>query len=509
MNSLESDARGWLESGATRFAVAAFALGIWCVTNLPWQLDDFDQAKQAFTSYEMVTEGHWLYQRTPDDQGPATKPPLTGWLSAALYTITRSWDVAWRLPSLAAAVATAWLLFRAAGSAYGNVPALIAFSAFSLNLLTPRLATLVRSDMLLALVTFAVGLHIWQQIRNGRSWSARERMSIFGLLTAAMLIKGPIVLGFLLPGVAAYEWLMRGRNVTRAWPGTWPWLAALAVFLLWVLGGVLSVPHFFESVVVREFAGRFGQKMHRAQPVYFYLPHLLHKFAPWSVLMLAFAAARLRRPRELDRSKPSSSTGRNLRSWTGFAGRLRPETLWLVCWIGGAFVLMSAVPSKRVDRIFPIIPPLCLLLAVQTLAMLLDPARRSRGIRWMMIALVAAVIFAGGGSAVRVINGYRDHRDALSIFGREVRALAAANHWRVEAVGSNDEGLPLYLMRPRFLNAEQAIAEWNAGAIDALAVPSDELPRFFARLADVSSPSLQSARRKNLNRPNYVLLTRE
>ena len=40
---------------------------------------------------------------------------------------------------------------------------------------------------------------------------------------------------------------------------------------------------------MREFVGRFGETIHRPQPLLFYLPHLLHKFAPWSVLMIGIA----------------------------------------------------------------------------------------------------------------------------------------------------------------------------------------------------------------------------
>ena len=86
---------GLLENRRTSWALAALMLVLFSITNLPWHLDDYDQAKQAWTSYEMVTEGHWFYQRTSDDQGLATKPPLTGWISAAIFTITRSWDVAY------------------------------------------------------------------------------------------------------------------------------------------------------------------------------------------------------------------------------------------------------------------------------------------------------------------------------------------------------------------------------------------------------------------------------
>jgi hypothetical protein len=55
------------------------------------------------------------------------------------------------------------LLFRTASSVYGSIAGLVALSAFGLNLLTPRLATLVRTDMPLALVIFLIGLLIWKK----------------------------------------------------------------------------------------------------------------------------------------------------------------------------------------------------------------------------------------------------------------------------------------------------------------------------------------------------------
>src|SRR5919106_2136137 len=125
--------RSVLEDQRTVWIIAAVSLLLFLVGNLPWQLDDYDQAKQAFTSFEMVKEGHWLYQHTPHER-LATKPPLVGWISAALFAVTRSWEIAWRLPSLVAALVIAVMLFRTAKDAYGKVAAVIALSAFGLNL---------------------------------------------------------------------------------------------------------------------------------------------------------------------------------------------------------------------------------------------------------------------------------------------------------------------------------------------------------------------------------------
>ena len=483
-----------LDDHRTAWALAALMLVLFSLTNLPWQLDDYDQAKQAWTSYEMVTEGHWFYQRTSDDQGLATKPPLTGWMSAVIFLVTRSWDLAWRLPPLICAALIAFVLFRSASRAYGNAAGLIAFSAFGFNLLSARLTTLVRSDMPLAAVIFLIGLFIWERIRSQQPWSTRDRLIMFAFLTAGMLIKGPIIYAFLLAGIVVHQFVFRKTANANAWFGWWPWLASLAIFLVWVIAGCLWMPRFYELVVVREFLARFGEvgtHVHRAQSFFFYVPHLLHKFFPWSALMIALAIVDLRAHRW---------------SFRAVFKEISPQTFWLICWSIGGLLLMSLIPSKRVDRIFPVIPPLCLLVAAQ-IARLVRDEHRARNVRWVAAILLIAVLFTTGYAASRIISGYRDHRDALSIFGRRVREEAAKHNWRYEAVGSTDEGLPLYLMRPHFLKPEVAVAKWNNGEIDALAVPANQTLDFM-RAMPHATRRIESAARKHLRRPNYVLLTR-
>src|SRR6202045_3569473 len=145
-----------LEDRRIFWIVAALMVVLFAIANLPWQLDDYDQAKQAFTSFEMVKEGHWFYQHTPHER-IATKPPLVAWISAALFAITRSWELAWGVPSLLSAM---------------------------------------------GLWVFLIGLYIWEKIRAQTPWTTRDRLAIFALLTGAVLIKGPIVYAFLLPGIA-------------------------------------------------------------------------------------------------------------------------------------------------------------------------------------------------------------------------------------------------------------------------------------------------------------------
>jgi len=483
----------FLQSKRTPWVVAGLTILLFTIANLPWQLDDYDQAKQAFTSFEMIEEGHWFYERTPREH-VATKPPLVGWISAGVFSLTRSWDVAWRLPSLLAAIAISVLLFRAARLAYGAIAGLIALSAFGLNLLSPRLATLVRTDMPLAFVIFLIGLLIWRKIREQEAWKPRDRIYMFALLAFAMLIKGPIVYAFLLPGIALFEWRCR-RHACRysAWCGWWPWLASLSIFLLWVIGGILSQPGFFDEVVMREFIGRFGETIHRSQPLYFYLPHLLHKFAPWSVLMIALALADL-----------------HSRKWQlrSVFRKMSPETFWLLCWSMGGLIVMSLIPSKRVDRIFPIVPPLCLLLAAQTGNIFANEQLRTRVRRWSAIALIFSIIFAGGYAISKVVSGYRGHRDALVLFGRAVRHEAEAHRLRYEVVSAKDEGLLLYLRRTHFIEPDRAIAEWNRGNLDALVAPAETSPALMRELHDAALSQLRSNERKEGQGRGYVLITR-
>jgi hypothetical protein len=356
---------------------------------------------------------------------------------------------------------------------------------------TTSLATLVRTDMPLALVIFLLGLKIWGKVRDATIWQSRDRLVIFALLTAAMLIKGPIVYAFLLPGIIGFEvWRRKREFVVSAWCGWWPWVASLAVFIFWAAIGVATVPNFYEHVVLREFAGRFDETVHRAQPLYFYLPHLLHKFAPWSILLIALAILRVRQ-------------GQLRSGWKGMS----PEIAWLGCWILGALIVMSLVPSKRVDRIFPIVPPLSLLLAAQFAASAQPTTLRLR--KWGAFALVVACLFTSGYVAQRAIRSYRAGEDGLAAFGAQVRTQAKANGWRYEVIGWLEEGLLLYTRRMRFVPPEEVIEKWNDNALDAVVLPVEQVPRMLAELPGSVRAPVEGSIVNNGATRRYTLVTRQ
>ncbi len=481
----------FLDSPITRWSLLALATVLFAAANLPWQLDDFDQAKQAFTSFEMVERGHWFYQHTPN-WWVATKPPLVGWISAGLFAVSRSWELAWRLPSLLAALALLALVMRAA-SVYGAIAALVAGCALSFNLFALRLASLVRTDLPLALVIFAIGALVWKKIRTAGAWTTRDKTLLFFLLSAGMLIKGPIIYAFLLPGLVLFEWRRRKTPGTpTAWAGWLPWLLSFLVFLLWVAGGILFVPEFTEHVVLREFVGRFNEGVHRAQPFYFYLPHLLHRFAPWSLLLIGLGIL-------AGRQKGNGSTESR--------PTVAPETFWLLAWSLGGLIVMSLVPSKRIDRIFPIVPPLCLLLAA-IVSRLRDEAKlRIIVERVCAIAILVGALAMTGYTVSKVRVASRQHRDAFAVFGRAVVKETAAHHWSYGVVGGEEEGMLLYTRKTEFLEADQAAADWNAGKLDALVLPDDEAGDLIPKLKGEPRKLLTSGPAGRY-RKRYFLLVR-
>lgn len=504
-----------MESRPTGIIVSVLTIMLFAFANFPWQLENYDQAKQAYSSWQIVKGSigtpappAWhpsitrlFYQETPGGK-VATKPPLVGWISALFYGLTRSWEAAWRLPSLLAASAVAWLLWKRAAALFGNLAAVIALASFSLNLLTPRLATLVRTDMPLALIIFLIVLLFFEQIRTRASWRASQRALLFLLLTVSMLIKGPIVYAFILPAMVIFAVRHRGDGIARAVAtGWWPWLLSLAIFIAWVMGGMGMMPGFYHKVVVREFAGRFSETFHRPQPFFFYALHLIHQWAPWSLLLIGLLVAQFRgggaglspgravagantdaavndKAREGNLSasgvKPFSTGAFSMMAgkFRRWLGQMPPEIFWLLAvGVGGLFV-MSCIPSKRVDRIFPVLPPFCLLLGAVAASWqrstIFDSLARKHLTRWCALALIAAMIFTISYTACKVVAGIRGHRDAMVKCGRQFRKQAAENHWHYAVLKSSNEALVFYLDVPGFTSDSEAARRWNASDLDAV-----------------------------------------
>lgn len=466
-------------------------LALFALRNFPLRLDDYDQAKQAFTSLEMVKAGHWWFQHTPGYRLVATKPPLVGWVSAVLRPLVGgSWEIAWRLPSLLGALAILGVLWRAGEAEWPDGGGALAAGAFGFNLLTPRLATLVRTDMMLSAWITLAGWLIWRQIRRGTPWGRRERGELFCLVLAAMMTKGPIIYAFLLPGVVVHWQVCRRRGErSLAWSGWAPWTLPLVPFALWVQRGIVTVPAFYEQVVAHEFLGRFtvgAAAVHHNQTFYFYFPQLLLRWAPWSIL---FLAVRFLAPGV----------------WKKVLSQR--DTLWLVCWALGGLVFFTLVPSKRVDRIFPVIPPLCLLLTALLARVEPGWARRLRD--WTLAAAaVTATVCALGSVAI----SWRRGEGKQASFAARVRGTVGdqpgelvAMRTRQEGDSAADETMLVALRRLDFLRPLETMQRVSLGRTRWLVMREDVYDRTRGML-DPFGPWRRSL--VSGGDPNYILLQR-
>src|SRR5205085_11367292 len=143
-------------------------------------------------------------------------------------------------------IALAVLVFRGARP-FGDLPALFALAGFGLNLLSVRLATLVRTDMPLALVTFAVGLLLFEKIRTRTSWTTRDRIALCAVLTAAMFVKRSIVWAFVLPQLVLYQLRRNWRpDFPTAWSGWTPWITSFGLFCIWLILGIRFIDVFYD-----------------------------------------------------------------------------------------------------------------------------------------------------------------------------------------------------------------------------------------------------------------------
>jgi hypothetical protein len=117
-------------------------------------------------------------------------------------------------------------------------------------------------------------------------------------------------------------------------------------------------------------------------------------------------------------------------------------------------------------------------------------------------------LFTGGYITWKVITGYRDHRDALAVFGRDVRREAETHHWRYEIVSSKDEGLLLYLQKMHYIEPDCAVAEWNAGNLGALVASTEKARSLLPQLRGATPSQLKLSERTKEQGKGYVLITR-
>lgn len=432
---------GWLVLGAiVTFFIAA---------NLPWSLDDPREVDSAFVAHRMIAEQRWL---VPHPAEGLAHPPLHAWLSAACYaaSLQHGWDLAWRLPALAASLGLLVLLWRQGERLFGNnTGSVLAVSAFGLNFVVPRLATAIGNEMLLAFCAGLAGVQILEKLRARRGWSAREHLNWALLLCAAVYAGGAAVFASLFPGLIAVS-LLRRRWIlgTRQW-WCWLWLIPVALYVsgaIWVSRAEGKWP---------AFAAADGISAAEASVDF------LARMLPWSLLAVLLLSVKPVR-REIAQ---------------------RPALAWLAWWSAGALAVGALRHGEAGASFAAAIPPLCLFLAgaahyLPRFRLYGQPVGRFAVLAPLLMApLTAAVVMS------RVSEAFTLERRQAAGFGKELATVSRPESRALSVVSGVGRRSLIQAGAPGFTAIDEALERWREGRLEWLAIDTDTLARYRAELA--------------------------
>ena len=272
------------------FIVALVVLAAPCLLlhlgTLPIRL--WDESRQAVSALEMMEGGNPLvptYLGKPDMWN--TKPPLLIWLQVASLRAFGFSEVAIRLPSALAALATVGIVFWFCAKALGN-PRIGLFAGLVLvssrGYVGPHVARTGDYDALLTLWTTASALSFFlfleTSVDGRKPWYLGGTAGYMALAVLTKATSGLLVL----PGVAIYA-LLRGR--ARSLFRCRGLLPSLALFLA-VVGGYYGLrehrnPGYFAAVLKNDVGGRFFStiEQHEGPFDYYYTRLRDTRFSPW------------------------------------------------------------------------------------------------------------------------------------------------------------------------------------------------------------------------------------
>lgn len=330
MNTSENKVR------AIGVALTLFALVAAIRITAPSDLYTGDQPKQAAYVRDIVSNSSWLVQHELDGS-VASKPPLYNWLAAApMLVLGQENEFLLKLPSMLAAIATLFMFWDLARRTIGPAPAGFASSFLVLSHLFSKHLYYARADMLL--LTFVV-MQMWAAVRFEQQKDRRWLGTFYVGAALGMMTKGPIAV--MIPVSALLAWWWR-RGVLRQRVGEMKFLPGLVLSCIPLAVWFAAAWHVegrmvYEQLVVAETIDRFASSSSKSKEhrhVFYYVPHLIARMAPWSILAI-------------------------IASWRREARLLLP-----LSWVMAPLLLLSLIPSKRADRLLPLLPAVCMLAAV-------------------------------------------------------------------------------------------------------------------------------------------------
>ncbi|MBU6246941.1 MAG: glycosyltransferase family 39 protein [Xanthomonadaceae bacterium] len=348
---------------------ALLVLGIGIGLRDPWPSDE---PRFALVARWMVEHGQWLFPHRGHELYP-DKPPVFMWMQALAYVLTRSWRIAFLLPSLLSALGALALVYDLARRLWNHRSGLLAALSLLVTIhFTYQMRDAQIDPLLLGWITLA-NYGLLRHLLLGPAW----RWFWIGCFFAGVgvVTKGVGVLALLMLVPFAFARRRGWRHVARFEGGAGRWALGALAFLLPVLGWLLPMvliaradgdPQHAEYV--RNIL--FGQTVHRyAAP-----PGHLHSIgffvgiiaADWLPLSLLLPWA--------------------IPAWWRRLKRRDARFLLPLGWIVLTLVFFSLSPGKRDVYILPSLPITALALAPMLPALL-----RRTGVRRAVFALTAGL----------------------------------------------------------------------------------------------------------------------
>ena len=343
----------------------------------PWPSDE---PRFTLVAKQMVESGDWLFPHRGRELY-SDKPPVMMWSEAAAYEVTRSWRLAFLLPSLLAGLLTLGLTYDLGRRFWSHTAGLYAAIAvlfvfqFMYQVKRAQIDPVIMGWITLA--NWGLLLHFLR----GPSW----RLYWLGCFAAGIgvITKGVGILALLMFVPYLFARWRGWEGVTRTQHAGLRWLGGLLAFLAPILAWAISVlivaksrgtaeyAAYVNDLFFRQTAGRYAGSWSHPQPFYYYLPIVLFNWFPMS---LAYIGAVPRWWRDLN------------------AGEAR--ILLPLGWTLLIIVFFSIPVGKRDVYLMPAIPMVALALAPY-----LEAMSATRWLRNTAFAITAiggvAIIIAG------------------------------------------------------------------------------------------------------------------
>ena len=306
--------------------------------------------------------------------GPMVHVPPLYWWTAALCVRAFGWtEMALRMPSMLAAALTCAIVFAWASIAINRRTAFWAAASLILCHFFLDAARQPRMDSMLALFVTAAAIAFERALRPpGSPGDTASAPSDFpsrqmGFTLAALMMglgiltKG--ILGILLPGLVAGLYLVvrrRWRDLFRA-DLIVTFFVAVSIGLSWYFAAYqVGGQKFLQWQLAMNLWSRFipaeaGGAGYCAHPFWYFTPHTIAGFIPWSVYLPAVA----------------------LYAWPRRGRELPEAAVFTLCWFAAIFVFFSTSHGKCLVYILPAFPPLAVLtgIAIDAAASALSESR--------------------------------------------------------------------------------------------------------------------------------------